>query len=274
MLPMHRLSRQHHFPAWALAASLILHAIALFMPRQDPPLLLANTSVRATLRPQPPAISPTMPAELAPPPTATSHPAKRPRQMTARKSRGPVIAAQPRWSAAEKRKMDNFLEGLERQAKARPKPTLAQRSLAMARDYGREMAARDAAETVMLEPRPNAAPPDPFSLHMYVDNLIKRLNRSAEHVKKDPRSQGVRKAAIQFRVNPDGSLKSFVVLNAGDQAEEIAFIRSVIERSVPFAAFPPDINKAARSLAMTICIEPMSGGGGFGFTRLPEGRGC
>ena len=106
------------------------------------------------------------------------------------------------------------------------------------------------------------------------DSLITRLNRSASHVTKDPRSQGMHNASIQFRINPDGSLKSFVVLNAGDQAGEIAFIRSVVERSIPFATFPPDINKAARSLAMTICILPSSNGGGFGFTRIPEGQGC
>lgn len=145
----------------------------------------------------------------------------------------------------------------------------------MAREVGREVAEREASETLMLEPRPNAAPPDPFSLQMYLDGLIKRLNRSASHVSKDPRSEGVRKAAIQFRINPDGSLKSFTVLNAGDQTAEIEFIRSVVERSLPFAAFPPDIDKAARSLAMTICILPAGlTGGGFGFTRMPEGRGC
>ena len=63
-------------------------------------------------------------------------------------------------------------------------------------------------------------------------------------------------AAVQFRLNPDGSLKSFTVLNAADQADEVAFIRAVIERSVPFSPFPPDIDRAARSLGVTICIRP------------------
>jgi hypothetical protein len=65
------------------------------------------------------------------------------------------------------------------------------------------------------------------------------------------------------------------VLNVGDQQEEIAFVRSVVERAIPFAHFPPDIDRAARSLGVTICIHPgSSGGGGFGFTRLADGRGC
>jgi len=63
------------------------------------------------------------------------------------------------------------------------------------------------------------------------------------------------------------------VLNAADQADEIAFIKSVIERSVPFSPFPPDIDKAARSLGVTICIRPGAGDAGMGFSRT-DGRGC
>jgi len=33
------------------------------------------------------------------------------------------------------------------------------------------------------------------------------------------------------------------------------------------------VNRAARSLAMTICILPARGGGGFGFSRR-EGQNC
>ena len=83
----------------------------------------------------------------------------------------------------------------------------------------------------------------------------------------------MRLAAVHFRINPDGSLKTFKVLNAGDQQEEIAFIKSVVERAVPFAAFPPDIARSARSLGMTICIQP-GDGGGFGFSRVADGSSC
>jgi hypothetical protein len=51
-------------------------------------------------------------------------------------------------------------------------------------------------------------------------------------------------AAVHFRINPDGSLKTFKVLNAGDQQDEIAFIKSVVERAIPFAAFPPAVARS------------------------------
>ena len=168
--------------------------------------------------------------------------------------------------------MDDFLSELARQPGATAKPTLAQRSQVMAREQGRQMAARDEEGEALLELRPNSAPPDAFSLELYLDGLVRRLNRSALHVGNDRRGQGVRPAAIHFRLNPDGSLKSFVVLNAGDQTDEIAYIRSVVERSVPFSAFPPDIDKAARSLGITICIRPASNDGSAGFSRMNGGR--
>ena len=76
-----------------------------------------------------------------------------------------------------------------------------------------------------------------------------------------------------YAINPDGTLKSFVVINAADQGEEIAFIKTVVERAAPFSPFPPDINRAARSMAVRICIMPASGGG-FGFSRAGDGQGC
>jgi len=169
--------------------------------------------------------------------------------------------------------MEQFLEGIAEDVRRRPRPTLAERSREMARNEAREQARQQGENRAMLEMRANAQPPDPFTLGMYVDGLIRRLNRSAAFVKNDPRSSGVRPAAVQFRLNPDGTLKSFVVLNAGDQASEIAFIQAVVERSAPFAPFPPDVNRAARSLAMTICILPARGGDGFGFSRM-EGQNC
>lgn len=170
--------------------------------------------------------------------------------------------------------MKRFLDELEAETRAAPRPSLAQRSLAQASELGRQQARREEQGLVMLERRPDTPPPDPFSLDLYLDGIVRRLNRSAAFVRNDPRTKGVRAAAVQFRINPNGSLKSFTVLNAGDQQDEIAFIRSVVERSIPFAAFPPDIDRAARSLGVTICIQPGRGGDGFGFTRLPNGRAC
>ena len=82
-------------------------------------------------------------------------------------------------------------------------------------------------------------------------------------------------SVVYKNVNPNGSLRSFKVLNAADQQMEIEFIRSVVERAVPFSAFPPDLQKSAQSLAMIICILPAHlGGTGFGFARTPDGRRC
>jgi hypothetical protein len=268
---------QRHLPVWALGLSLAIHVGVLLLPHHEPAGSGALPALQARLTPRAPQIQPHAPPaepdEAAPSRRSKAKPQPRPRLLMAEKSRGPTVASSPKWTAAEKADMDGFLDGLEAEAKAAPKPTLAQRSLAMARDYGRQMARQDEAGEATLEARPNGPPADPFSLELYLDGLVRRLNRSAGFVRNDPRSKGVKKASIQFRLNPDGSLKSFAVLNAGDQAEEIAFIKSVVEKAVPFLPFPPDIDKAARSLGVIICIQPGRGDGGFGFTRT-SGRGC
>lgn len=259
--------------AWALAVSLALHGVALLAPTRDPAASQAATSrLEASLGPRLEVAEP-VPAPVAKKaaPGKAAKPA-RTRVLSVDKSRAPAVAAARQWSAAEKAEMDNFLDELAGQAKAVPQPTLAQRSLAMAREQGRQMAQGDEAGSATVERRPNGPPVDPFSLEAYLDGLVRRLNRSAGFVRNDPRSKGVRPAAVQFRLHPDGSLKSFVVLNAGDQADEIAFIKAVVERAIPFSPFPPDIDRAARSLGVVICIEPGSGSG-FGFSRT-TGRGC
>ncbi|MBL8375623.1 hypothetical protein [Accumulibacter sp.] len=271
--------------AWAFATSLVVHAVVLLLPEKEPVSQpVASSRFEASLSPGPPAD--TQPTPARPRETATraarapakpakpaTQPAPRPRVMTVPKPAKPAIADSRQWSRAQKEEMTRFLDELATEAKAAPKPSLAQRSLAQARDLGRQRAQQDAEGTALLERRPNTPPPEPFSLDLYVDSVVRRLNRSAAFVRNDPRSRGVKTAAVQFRINPDGSLKSFKVLNAGDQEKEIAFIRSVVERSIPFGRFPPDIERAARSLGITICIQP-SLGGGFGFTRMGDGRPC
>lgn len=254
---------------WAFAASLLVHGLALFSQRPTP---LESTApparIEARLTPRPTVEA----TEAAAPPAATAPPTPS-RIVTTPVPRPRRAAPAPTWTPAEKAEMTEFLDGIAKEVRRRPPPTLAERSLAMARSEAREQARQEGENRATLEMRPNAQPPDPFTLGMYVDGLIRRLNRSAAFVKTDPSSSGVRPAAVQFRLNPDGTLKSFVVLNAGDQASEIAFIQAVVERSVPFAPFPPDVNRAARSLAMTICILPGRGGDGFGFSRR-EGQNC
>jgi hypothetical protein len=261
-------SREQRALHVAVGVSLAIHLLVLFIPRHDPSGSQETPSrLEARLAPSKKTVEPL--AEV-PPKSATAKASKtapKARVMTAEKSRNAV----PQWTVAQKAEMDGFLNELADQAKTAPKPTLAQRSLAMAREAGRHMAREDAAGDALLELRPNGPPANPFSLEMYLDGLVRRLNRSAGFVNSERKHKGVQTAAVQFRLNPDGSLKSFVVLNAADQADEVAFIKAVIERSVPFSPFPPDIDKAARSLGVTICIRP-----GYnsepGFSRMQGSR--
>lgn len=258
---------------WAIAASLAIHGLALIIPHHNPSgERVASPRLEARLAPRPQPVLEEAPVQTELPAQKIAKSPQRPAVLSTNKPGGRNVTAQPKWSAAEKEEMNRFLDELAVEAKTRPKPTLAQRALSMAREDARQQARDQEAGLATLEMRAEAAPPDPFSLSMYVDSLIKKLNRSSSFVRNDPRNKGVRPAAVQFRLNPDGTLKSFVVLNAADQADEIAFIKSVVERSAPFSPFPPDINKAARSLAMTICIFPSSDGG-MGFTKM-NGRGC
>jgi len=258
----------------ALMLSLIVHGVILsFSTRSHRVEERAATRLEASLiqktrippKPMAPAIVPA-PARVRP-----ARPQPQRKILAMDKAPGRVATpATPRWSVAQKEEMNSFLRELNVQA-----PSLAQRSLAMARDLSRQQAQQEREGSEVLERLPNSPPVDPFSLEMYLDSLVKKLNRSAAFVGSDPRSKGVKAASVEVRLNPDGSLKSFRILTAGDQQEQIAFVKSVVDRAVPFAPFPPDIGQSARSLVMVICIMPARfGAGGFGFTRNPEGRGC
>ncbi len=252
---------------WAWIFSLSLHAVVLLFPHKEP-----------SIEQRPPALQ----ARLATP--VEAEPAK-PEAVQGNESpvrEKPVLAMPksskntpqaPRWTTAERNEMNRFLEDIG--STPTNAPTLAQRSLYMARQVARQDARRDEAENDIVERLPNSPPIDPFGLELYMEALIKKLNRSAAYVKNDPRAQGVKMAAVQVKLNPDGTLNSFKILNAGDQKDEIAFVRQVVEQAVPFAAFPADIQRSAKSLSIMICIMPPgAGSGGFGFTRHPDGRGC
>lgn len=258
----------------AIALSLLLHGLVLFISRQPPESRdKPARRIEATLATRPDTPKPMTPPAVAP---ARQAPAKAPlrqKVLAVDKSKAHKASpSKPEWSVAEKQEMNKFLQELEDPRK--PAPDLAQRSLAMAREYGRERARHDEAGEATLERLPNSPAVDPFSLEMYLDALVKKLNRSAGFVKNDPRSKGVKSALVQVRINPDGSLRSFKVLNAGDQQAEISFIKSVVEQAIPFAAFPADMQRSARSLGMMICIMPPSLSGGFGFSRSPDGMRC
>jgi hypothetical protein len=265
---------------WAIAVSLVFHALVLFFPEQ-PARIQEHPARRidATLAPRP-----STPLVASLPPTAISSrmapaaPRSNKKVLALKKSQEKLAHSPPApaWSRAEKEDMKKFLRELDSQEKAAP--DLAQRSLAMARAGGLQPALPDHEEekgSVILERLPDSPPVDPFSLEMYLDGLVQKLNRSAAFVKREPRSRGMKNASMLIRLNPDGSLQSFKVLNAADQQDEIAFTQSVFEMAAPFPAFPPDIRRSAKALAMTVCILPAnSGGGGFGFSRTPDGRRC
>jgi len=262
----------------ALLASLLVHGAILLIPVHPPPVderaarRLEATFVQAVQTPPARPVPVVLPA-----PSAVAKPDKqspKKRVLAIGKQRSRVTApATPKWTVAQKEDMNAFLRELDSQA--RQAPSLAQRSLAMAREIGRQQAQQEREGSEVLERLPNSPPVDPFSLEMYLDALVRKLNKSAAYVGNDPRSKGIKAASVEVRLNPDGSLKSFRILNAGDQQDQIAFVKSVVEQAVPFSPFPPDIRRSARSLAMIICIMPARfGAGGFGFTRNPGGHGC
>ena len=277
--------------------SLLFHALFLLLqPLQQTGKETRTAPLQARLAAARPPASPTAATRPPPPPAPVKARQPRPatqeartRILTARKDTAPRIRNEPAptWSVAEKKEMNDFLNGLASENRKQPKPDLAERSMAMAREIaresmretperaseGRSQRRRDPSD--MIERIPDSPPVDAFSLEFYLDALVKKLNRSASFVKNDPRNRGIHNAAVEVRLNPDGSLKSFKVINAADQQDEIAFVRSVVERAVPFAAFPPDIGRSARSLALMICIQPTGlGGDGLGFSRRPEGGRC
>lgn len=259
---------------WAIAVSLAFHAAVLFYPRLHPEIAdhpVRRLEARLVPRPSEPLAAVPAPAPANAPPAARVPPVRQKLLALEKPQTPPAPAAPQAWSKADKADMNQFIRELEPPARA--SPDLAQRALAMARSVGRQQARQDDDSEVLVERRPDGPPPDPVSLEMYMDSLVKKLNRSAAFVKNDPRSLGVKTAAVLVRIGPGGALQSFKVLYSGDQKDEIAYIQSVVERAAPFAAFPADLQKSVNSVAMMICILPAHlSGGGIGFARVEGGR--
>ena len=200
----------------ALLLSLLVHGAILLIPVESPRVdERAATRLEATLAQKVP-MPPTPVVQAVPPaPAKSAKPQPQRKVLAMDKAQGRAVPpATPKWSVAEKEEMNNFLRELE--GPARRAPDLAQRSLAMARDIGRQQAMTEKDGSEVLERLPNSPPVNPFSLEMYLDALVKKLNRSAGFVRNDPRSKGVKNASVEVRLNPDGTLKSFKVLNAAD----------------------------------------------------------
>lgn len=249
----------------AVAVSLALHAAALFfhllMPSQPGGDEASPHKVYAPFRATLPKRAQN--AQLAPP-TPTS---------AAREK--PVTARQRQTQARLLTSPNGKRSSASAAASAPPTPSgseLAARALAMARGIGRdELDGGTDAYSTQQDGKGKSI--EPLSLQWYFDSFIKKLNRSAAFVKNDPRPKGRYKALVEIIVNKDGSLREYRILRAADQDAEIAYIKSVVDRAVPFAAFPPDIRAGAEFLSLRICIHPPGDSDGGGFSRSSNG-GC
>ena len=262
--------------------SLLVHLVVLLLPMAAPPagkpqqrlsVRIARQAARQTLTPAPTAV-------LSP--TQKSEPRQRKVTPASNKSiqTTPAFTSaaveEPHYSQAERDDINNFLESLGPKAKIPADArSLNDRSLAMARDIGREFARQQGdAGGVSVERVPNSPPLDRFSLEFYLDSLVNKLNRNAKFMKR-PEEGGRQTAAIQLRINPDGTVKSLEVLNESDQKDEVEFIKRLLERSAPYSPFPPAMAVSAKSMAIVICIKPGLSGD-FGFSRYEPGDagGC
>jgi hypothetical protein len=250
----------------ALGVSLLMHSAVLFIgfsaadresgPGAAPPGRLQTTLARVR-----PPDAPTV-RRGASAPAATIRKAATASRRPAAAPTG--IDAKPSWSAAERADMNKFLDELSAE-RARPPggSELAARALAMARQM-RPLASDDGEAG-----SPANEGVEPYSLAMYFDAFVRKMNRSAAFVGNTPgRRAGSHKALVEIVLNADGSLKSYRILRSGDQLAEIAYIKSVIDRASPFSAFPRDIRRVGDSLSILMCILPAHAGeGGGGFSR-------
>ncbi|MEC5387283.1 TonB C-terminal domain-containing protein [Uliginosibacterium sp. H3] len=266
--------------------SLLVHVVVLLLPAAAPPA--SKPPQRLSVRMMPKTPGPTKQAITTPPPTVMLSPqpgraAPRIHKVPVAPSQpilsspepGPAVVEQPKYTQAERDDIDNFLQSLgpeaKPQARANPRANVSDRSMAMARDIGREMARRGDGSAISLERIPDSPPVDRFSLEFYLDSLMNKLNRNAQFMKR-PAGGGRQTAAIQLRINPDGSMKSVEVLDESDQKDEVEFIKHLLERSAPYSPFPSTLAASARSLAITICIRP-GRGGDSSFSRFERGSG-
>lgn len=271
----------------AVVISLLLHAAVLFINYSAPDPLsgqaatptnednsnnVARPRLIASLTRQ------AKPVQTPPPPGALNTPSKpataSAKAVKQKKLLAPTgVWATRSWSTAERADMNKFLSELSTQAKPPSGQELSKMALATARQLGR--VAQDGSEDDAVgQATANGKAVDPYSLEMYFDAFVRKMNRSAAFVKNDPRVRGAHKALVQISLNSDGSLKSYRVLRSGDQEAEIAYIKSVVERASPFSAFPPDIRKARDSLTIMMCIYPANAGGGGGFSRSFGDQDC
>lgn len=271
-------------PLWlAVVISLLLHAAALLIDFSSPgpTSVPAENPDQSTSTARPPLLA----TIIRPSPRVPPSPRRKATQIR-KQTDASVKQAEQRiltrpagawanrtWSVAERTDMDKFLNELTKQPAPPTGQELSRRALAVAGQMGRNP--QDNGEDEKSnKPAANEKVVDPFSLEMYFDAFVRKLNRSAAFVKNDPRVRGSHKALVQISLNPDGSLKSYSVLRSADQEAEIAYIKSVLDRAAPFSAFPPDIRNARDSLSILMCIFPAHTGEVSGFSRSFGAQDC
>lgn len=263
----------------AVLLSLLLHAAVLFIGFSAPPQRPGHGNSTRALRP---ALIATLIRPSAPPTPPVRPPSsalvKRPAAPKKPRAQRQLTAADDAWktrswSAAERSDMNKFLRGLPPRAKPPTGDELVQRSLAMARQFGRYPEGEADEETPEQQTARGKAV-EPFSMAMYFDAFVRKLNRSAAFVPYATGARGSHKALVRISLNADGSLKSYRVLRAADQGAVIDYIKRVVERASPFSAFPPDIRKLKNSLSILMCIYPAHDGEGGGFSRSFGTQDC
>lgn len=236
----------------ALAASVVLHALAIFFPLlQDQPLggtdpsryhvdapLQARLYKRAQIAPQQPV-------------TTTPQPERR------KSTQQTVISSKKGTWSTPSRPAEKTPSGAE----------LARRALAMARGMGSyEEDAGEDAESTKQEAKLKEI--EPLSLEWYFNSFISKLNRGARFVERPKASHGQRAAEVELIIGRDGRLVDYKIKRAADRQIEIAYIEAVARQAAPFAPFPPEIASKTNTLPLTICIQPPGEyGGSGGFTR-------
>lgn len=264
-----RAARTRKTLAIAIGLSLVLHALLLFFPLlRSQPLGGSDASPYRVYAPLQARIYKRGQAAAQQPAASQAAQAPQAQQMSpASPQRGKArILTSPKgnWHTAQRPAAPSRpLSGSE----------LAQRALAMARSMGSADDEGGAdAESTRQEGRGRDI--EPLSLQWYFDSFINKLNRSARFVHRAPPPKGQHAAEVEIIINRDGSLHEYRVVRAADRQIEIDYIKAVVDRAVPFAAFPPEIGSKTDTLSLTICIQPPGDpGGGFGFTRT-GGKHC
>lgn len=281
--------RSHKRFKFALLLSIVLHGLVLLIHTGSPGDRAqkaargdgAETRITARLKPE----TADQPAAITPPASAIlPAPKRQPLKHQPNKPRRPKVMSVPAeltrqrtWSIAERDEMNQFLDELKTPPPAPPKPPskgaeLSRQALASAREEGRRLAQQG--DVSGVESSLDNKTVEPFSLQMYFDAFVRKLNQSSAFVKNDPRARGSRKALVQIVLKPDGTLKSYRVIRAADQQVQIAYIKQVIDLASPFSAFPQDIRRAMESFSVLICIYPPREGEGGGFTRSFGSHDC